>query len=301
MLKSIAKAFGRPRSEPPKRPFADLSGEALIEAIRHYNFYHCVDLGNGLKTPGWTDIVPMQVPTIAEISRHDLRGKRVLDVGCCDGLFGFQAERQGAAYVLGIDNSLSKGATEFLIPWLDSAVQMREINLYDFEVEPQDRFDFVSFSGVLYHLRLPYFGLKRLADAMRPGATMVLETALLLSHSKFPFLYSPKPEDSPYEPSSVTFFNHLGLVAALESFGFVDVECRAVFVPQDDLPTYPGWEAFLDGRHGYLAESPDIKIGRGTYCCRLEDAPAEGANVSGERRSTYWYGIHRLNGQLQHD
>jgi hypothetical protein len=78
-------------------------------------------------------------PIMAELHRCDLAGKRVLDIGCRDGLFSFEAEKMGAQEVLGIDNDLSPGATEFLIPWFQSKVRMQAVNLYDFVVpsEPQ--------------------------------------------------------------------------------------------------------------------------------------------------------------------
>jgi tRNA (mo5U34)-methyltransferase len=43
-----------------------------------------------------------------------VRGKRVIDIGCRDGMFSFEAERMGAAEVTGIDNDLSTAAVEFL-------------------------------------------------------------------------------------------------------------------------------------------------------------------------------------------
>src|SRR3712207_7970435 len=44
-----------------------------------------------------------------------------------------------------------------------------------------------------------------------------IETALLLNYNRLPLLYAPPVEESPYEPSSVSFFNHSALAAALKS------------------------------------------------------------------------------------
>jgi 2-polyprenyl-3-methyl-5-hydroxy-6-metoxy-1,4-benzoquinol methylase len=117
--------------------------------------------------------LPLQAPIMDELHRHDLTGKRVLDIGCRNGLFSFEAEKMGASEVVGIDNDLSPGATEFLIPYFNSKVQMRAVNKTD---EP---FDFVLFAGVLYHLRFPFLGLKKIADAMKPGATLIIENSML--------------------------------------------------------------------------------------------------------------------------
>jgi SAM-dependent methyltransferase len=61
-----------------------------------YYWYHTVDLGDGLVTPGDYDFRPhltdFGFPT-------DLTGKRVLDVGSATGFFAFEFERRGAEVV----------------------------------------------------------------------------------------------------------------------------------------------------------------------------------------------------------
>ena len=79
----------------------------------------------------------------------DLNGKRVLDVGCRDGLYSFMAERRGAADVIGIDNDLSKAAVEVLIPYFGSAVRMHEMNLYELTAARFGTFDVLIFADVL--------------------------------------------------------------------------------------------------------------------------------------------------------
>src|SRR3954453_23120262 len=121
----------------------------LSEALAKYEFYHIIDLGNGHKTKGYPSLVPVQAPVLDAIGSIDMAGKSVLDVGCRDGLFCFAAERRGASRIVGIDNILSRGAVEVLIPHFNSKVQMREVNLYDFASD--ERFDVAIFAGVLYH------------------------------------------------------------------------------------------------------------------------------------------------------
>lgn len=66
------------------------------KGLEHYYWYHAVDLGNGLVTPGDYDyrsqIDSFGIPT-------DLRGLRVLDVGSATGYFAFEFERRGAEVV----------------------------------------------------------------------------------------------------------------------------------------------------------------------------------------------------------
>src|SRR6266436_4828515 len=117
----------------------NLMKDDIKDVIGRYAWYHCIDLAPDLRTPGYEIMLPIHRPIMAELHRCDLAGKRVLDIGCRDGLFSFEVEKMGAQEVLGIDNDLSPGATEFLIPWFQSKVRMQAVNLYDFVVptEPQ--------------------------------------------------------------------------------------------------------------------------------------------------------------------
>ena len=73
----------------------------LVREIRERQFFHNIDLGNGLHTVGdsvHTDVLtqPGAIP--------DVRGKSVLDIGAWDGKFSFEAERAGAARVVALDH-----------------------------------------------------------------------------------------------------------------------------------------------------------------------------------------------------
>lgn len=67
----------------------------LADASRYY-WYHTVDLGNGLITPGLYDyretISSFEFP-------QDMRGMTVLDVGSATGFFAFEFERRGARVI----------------------------------------------------------------------------------------------------------------------------------------------------------------------------------------------------------
>jgi tRNA (mo5U34)-methyltransferase len=71
------------------------SGQGLADAD-HYYWYHTIDLGNGLVTPGIYDyretISSFQFP-------EDMRGMTVLDVGSATGFFAFEFERRGARVI----------------------------------------------------------------------------------------------------------------------------------------------------------------------------------------------------------
>jgi SAM-dependent methyltransferase len=164
-----------------------------------------------------------------------MAGKRVLDIGCRDGLFSFEAEKRGAREVIGIDNDLSTAAVEFLIPFFASKVRMHALNLYDLRRDTFGTFDVVIFAGVLYHLRYPFYALKLIRDVMEDGGTLFLETAVFVDDNRFSMLYCPVGAESPYEPTSVTFFNVKGLKDSLLTLGFkVERVELQVNLPPDD-------------------------------------------------------------------
>jgi len=81
-------------------------------------------------------------------------------------------------------------------------------------------FDVVILAGVLYHLRYPFWGLKAIRDVMKVGGRLLIETAVWMGESQNALLFCPVGDQSPYEPTSCTFFNEKGLVDTLGSMGF---------------------------------------------------------------------------------
>src|SRR5688572_18548133 len=96
----------------------------LREEMAGLSFYHTIPLTPTLSTPGWPVVVPIVEMTRRAMRQLDLRGKRVLDIGCRDGLFCFEAEKLGAAEVIGIDNDFAPGVPEFLVRTLRSKVRL---------------------------------------------------------------------------------------------------------------------------------------------------------------------------------
>lgn len=117
----------------------------IQELITQYKFYHIIQLTDNIATPGNPAYLPMWNLCMKHLRSLNLRGKRVLDIGCRDGLFSFAAESMGAAEVIGIDNDLSRPAVDFLIPFFDSNVKMHQMNLYDLKPDSFGLFDVVIF------------------------------------------------------------------------------------------------------------------------------------------------------------
>jgi 2-polyprenyl-3-methyl-5-hydroxy-6-metoxy-1,4-benzoquinol methylase len=204
----------------------------LIDELKKYNFFHIIKLTENLSTSGDPDAVPIQDVALRALRTIDLKDKRVLDIGCRDGLFSFEAEKLGAREVIGIDNDLSLGAVNLLIPYLKSNVKMYELNLMDLTPETFGMFDVVIFAGVLYHLRYPFWALKRIKDVLHEGGKLIVETAINLDDNSRAMLFCPLASDSPYGITNCTFFNIKGLVDTLSSLELVTHETELLYTPK---------------------------------------------------------------------
>lgn len=204
--------------------------EILQANADKYSWYHTIKLSDGVYTksaiPHFKDKWDFMLQGMEDI---DFKNKRVLDVGCRDGLFSFEAEKRGAKEIIAIDNDISEGASEFLIPLFKSKVQMYEMNLYDLNPEKFGLFDVIIFYGVLYHLRYPIWGLKKLSSCLSGDGFLLLESGMLVNKTleNKDILYCPV-EESPYEESSCTFFNKKGLLTTMRSLKFQLLDYRTI-------------------------------------------------------------------------
>jgi tRNA (mo5U34)-methyltransferase len=152
----------------------------LRRAVADRTWFHTIDLGNGVRTPGHKD-------TAAEweyLHLPDLAGRSVLYVGAYDGFFSFEAERRGAARVVASDHwvwnwpgSDARGNFELASRALGSQVQMRDIRVEDIgPVTLGATFDVVLFLGVLYHAPDPVGYLRRVRSVTADVA--IVETVV---------------------------------------------------------------------------------------------------------------------------
>jgi hypothetical protein len=108
----------------------------------------------------WLEIAP-HIP-------QDLRGWRVLDVGCNAGFYSFELARRGAS-VLAIDVEdlyLTQARWAAGVLGLQDQVEFRRMGVYEV-ARLQESFDLVWFMGVFYHLRYPLLALDLLARRTR--------------------------------------------------------------------------------------------------------------------------------------
>ncbi len=204
-----------------------LTKSALLQEVSRVTWWHHIDLGHGIVTPGADEksSVKLRRMHLPEM----MTGKTVLDVGAWDGYFSFESERRGASRVLATDYFCwghggwgSKSGFELARSVLGSKVEDRDIDAMDLSRETLGEFDIVLFLGVFYHLKNPLAALERIAGLTRE---------LLIVESHADMLFAHRPAMAFYEGSELNGDptnwwgpNAEALMAVLRAFGFNKVE-----------------------------------------------------------------------------
>ena len=168
-----------------------MSVSDLQAAVDTHRWYHTIELGDGVRTPGMFDHRPV-------VDRYLLpestAGMRCLDVGTMDGFWAFELQRRGAAEVVAVDVDdpaaldwppaeaarvtdreldVSKGARFALAQAaLGTTVDRRLVSVYELDPDELGQFDLVFCGDLLVHLKDPITALQRMLAVCR-GATIV--------------------------------------------------------------------------------------------------------------------------------
>jgi tRNA (mo5U34)-methyltransferase len=203
-----------------------MNREALRQRVAAHRWFHRIDLGDGLITPGIDDsagkLARLRLPA-------SLAGLTVLDVGAWDGYFSFAAERRGAARVLAVDSYCWSGAgwgnkTGFNLAReaLGSRVEDAEIEVLDLDPARIGVFDVVLFLGVLYHMRHPLLALEKVAAVTK--GHLILETKVDLLRVRTPAAAFYPEKEMNNDPTNWWGPNPAAMVAMLRTVGFGRVE-----------------------------------------------------------------------------
>jgi tRNA (mo5U34)-methyltransferase len=190
------------------RQFAERARSRGHEHATRYHWYHTIDLGHGLVTPGDYDFrdTIQQFPFPVSMD-----GMTVLDIGSATGYFTFEFERRGATVtsvelpsiadwdmavadrdrtlgaikdwagadnLAAVDEMLVHGGFEFCREVLGSTVKRCLSSVYDLTTEKlgAESFDLVFVGDVLVHTMAPLKALNVLASLCRK--TMVISQDL---------------------------------------------------------------------------------------------------------------------------
>ncbi len=192
----LVPRLDRRRSQRLTQTEREISDTCLKKEIARRPWYHRMDLGNGVVTPGlaWE---AMWDNTRLVRSTMDYVNTSVLDLASWDGMFAFEAEALGAAVVVAVDcmnywqipwhhgmNNLllvREALFSEVIPfWNIASANLRDrldAMLYS-HPRLKDGFDIVQHLGLLYHLRDPLLSLAQARSVLRDSGTLLLETAI---------------------------------------------------------------------------------------------------------------------------
>jgi tRNA (mo5U34)-methyltransferase len=224
----------------------------LRREVAQIPWFHRIDLGNGIVTPGVTD----NVRTLGRLGFPDsFNAMTVLDVGAWDGFYSFEAERRGARRVLATDHFSwsgegwgTKAGFELARRALDSKVEDKEIDVLDLSPESVGVFDVVFFLGVLYHMRHPLLALERIASVT--GKWLLLETVVDMLWWRRPALAFYQGDELDRDPTNWFGPNPAALHAMLKTVGFRKTEIVSTYSLPHRVARAVKWT--LNGRGSFL-------------------------------------------------
>ena len=154
-----------------------LTSDEVRRRVGEFEWYHCIDLGNGIVTPGQFDLAPL-LPHYG--IPDSLEGKSVLDVGPGHGFFAFEFERRRARRVVTCElpdwtehdsqprsesgagrrpasmaRRITAARSGLRLQARGSRLERQFCNIYDLSPERVGTFDVVFCASVLLHLTDP--------------------------------------------------------------------------------------------------------------------------------------------------
>lgn len=228
------------------------------EDPRLQNWYHTIELGNGLVSKGAYDHRPV---TDRYGIPESLAGKTALDIGTFDGYWAFELERRGADRVVAIDvarigdfdwipsyrvtlgNAAERESNfELARAMRGSRVERRICSVYDLSPARMGVFDIVFCGDVLLHLINPFQALLNIRSVTRELAIIQtsLDAELEDHHADRPWLRfgARYLEKVMGEHCTYWYFNTTALKEMMDYAGFAGTEPQPRFqIPGGPLST----------------------------------------------------------------
>lgn len=211
-----------------------MQAEELRSRVQQLTWYHSIDLGNGIVTPGrGNDKKRAEWLKLPE----SFEGKTVLDVGAFDGFFSFEAEKRGAKRVLATDSFawsesnhwVSKQSFDLAKATLNSKVEEMTIDVLELCPERVGMFDVVLFLGVLYHMKYPLLALERVSSVTRE--MIIIETLVDMLRYQRPAMAFYADDEMFGDATNWHGPNLAAVKAMLREVGFNRIEIVAKPIP----------------------------------------------------------------------
>lgn len=194
-------------------------------------WWHSIDLGNGIVTPGGKSAELLRAEAETVFGPISLTGKSVLDIGAWDGFFSFEAKRRGAKRVLATDHFCwthprvkAKETFDLARAALKADVEDMTIDVPDLNVARVGEFDVVLFLGVFYHLIDPIKALQDIAPIVRD--VLIVETHLDLHDFERPAMVFYPGAELNNDPTNWWGPNRKLIECLLRYVGFTRIDYR---------------------------------------------------------------------------
>jgi tRNA (mo5U34)-methyltransferase len=197
----------------------------LAHRVQALPWFHSIDLGNGLVTPGRARLADLKAMADV-IFDEPLAGKTILDIGCYDGFYSFQAHQRGAKRVVATDHFIwrdprCRDSFELARHIVAPEIEVHDVDIPELTPHRIGTFDLVLFTGVLYHLRHPFYALEHVAPLA--NRTLVVETHLDAIESERPAMTFYPGSELNDDPSNWWGPNRACVEAMLRDVGFSHV------------------------------------------------------------------------------
>lgn len=216
-----------------------MNTDELKAEVAKYKWWHQINLGNGVVTPGECD----HGQTPQELSERwgipqDLTGKSVLDIGCWDGLFTVACLRRGAATVDAVD--VVERPTMYLVTRALGYADSLAVAQYVRDAQEDMRVfsaDVVLCFGVIYHVERPLEVIRNAVWAAQE--LVIIETAVDLQTAPPAWILK---RGHGGDPTNIWYPNAAAVLDAMKTFGCESAKMiwhmhgRATFVGRKARP-----------------------------------------------------------------
>jgi tRNA (mo5U34)-methyltransferase len=264
----------------------------LRARVAEFPWWHSIDLGNGLVTPGRVPLPDCVSKAGLVFDRVNLSGLDVLDIGAFNGYYSFDAKRRGARKVLATDSYAwvnrdirGREAFDLARTILGAQVDAREIDVADLSPETVGRFDVVLYLGVFYHR---YDAIEALAKAAAVAKhLLVVETHLALRHLDVPAMEFYPGSEQANDPTNWWGPNEHLVTALLRGHGFHEIEVSAnPFSPS--RATFHAWRS-TEARLRLLEDKDRL-----LPIAEFNEIAAQGRSAPHERAGKFLASMRRL-------
>lgn len=229
------------RSIPDDPDFPPRPIEGLLGRIKSYHWFHSINLGEGIVTPGIKTRIEISREADAIFGPISLHNRSVVDIGAWNGCFTVEAKRRGANRILAIDADAwvdpgvrGKETFDLVMSRLGIDVETQLIDIQTASADTIGHWQVALFLGVFYHLFDPIAALKCLAAITEE--VLVLETHLELQDVEKPAMAFYPGSELSGDASNWWAPNRAAVEALLKTVGFP----RVVFTPHPAGPNVRG-------------------------------------------------------------